>query len=123
MRMTQLEVDAFNAKHNKPPSAPTDTDAIAAGKEAELHQHIINELHRRRWLYIHSRMDRATTTAKGVPDFTIFKPGGDTLFLEAKTKTGKQSTEQRAFENAAKASGYQYSIVRSLRGAIEEMDK
>lgn len=48
--------------------------------ESKLHRQIIDECNRRGWLFIRSRMDRKTTTDKGVPDFIVL---ADAKFVEA----------------------------------------
>lgn len=111
--MTQLEVDRHEARlkpHREPVGSPDDF----TGREAELHNQIELDIRARRWLYIHSRTDRATTTAKGVPDFVVFSGGGKVLFIEVKTKTGKLSPEQRAWQYCSEALDYQFHIVRSM---------
>lgn len=87
------------------------------GKESELHNQIEDELKRRRWLYIHSRTDKRTTTAKGVPDFAIFPQfsyRNRPFFVEVKTKTGKLTPEQRAFQVVAELLEYRFVVCRSF---------
>jgi len=72
------------------PEPPDD----AVDKESELHEQIIQEVTRRGLWFVHSRMDRPTTTARGVPDFIIANKGGQTLYVEAKSKTAKLTPEQ-----------------------------
>ena len=45
--------------------------------------------------YVRSRMDRATTTRKGVPDFIIILPGERAWLVEVKTEVGTLSQDQR----------------------------
>lgn len=92
------------------------------GKESELHQKIEAELKARRWLFIHSRTDRATTTEKGIPDFVIFPGHGKAIFVEVKTKTGKLSPEQRAWQYCAEILGYNFHIVRSLKDFLAAIE-
>ena len=119
---TMAEVEAHNARVASKKSGAVALKAQTAnaapdawaGKESELHQKIESELKRRRWLFIHSRTDRATTTAKGVPDFVIFPGQGKTIFVEVKTKTGKLRPEQRAWQYCAEILVYEFRIVRSF---------
>ena len=62
--------------------------------ESKLHDQIIAYCRERKWYYVHSRMDRATTHAKGVPDFIIATDSGETLWIECKRKGAKPSVEQ-----------------------------
>jgi hypothetical protein len=50
---------------------------------------------------------------KGVADI-ILLVNGFSYFLEVKTKTGKQSTEQKKFEKGVKEAGCKYFVVRSI---------
>ena len=49
----------------------------------------------------------------GVSDIIYLSPVG-VVFIELKTKTGKQSPEQKAFKQSVSALGYRYCIVRSF---------
>ena len=62
--------------------------------ESELHDQIAAYCRSRKWYFVHSRMDRRTTTAKGVPDFIIACDDGQTLWVECKRKGAKPSIEQ-----------------------------
>ncbi len=115
MRFSQADVDAFNRKHRPPQVEKVSDDAIAAGTEKDLHSQIESDLRGRRWLYVHSRTDQKTTTAKGVPDFICFPPNGKGFFVEVKTRVGKLTPEQQAFKFVAELSGYRYEIVRSFK--------
>ena len=42
---------------------------------------------------------------------------GEIVFIEMKTKTGRQSPEQKEFEQAVKARGFEYVIFRSVSDA------
>ena len=59
----------------------------------------------------------------GVADVILLVPKGGfaSLCLEFKTKTGKQSPEQKEFQKQAENCGSKYVIVRSVKEAIEEM--
>lgn len=72
---------------------PQQFDALS-DEEAKLHQLIYDYCRQRRWLVVHSRMDRPTTTAPGIPDFIIAADDGKTHWIEAKAKGKKPSREQ-----------------------------
>lgn len=82
--------------------------------EADLHDKIEDELKRRGWYYVHSRMDMATTTALGVPDFIVAMPQGKTIWLEVKSKTGKMKREQLAAQMMLELHGHRHAVVRSF---------
>lgn len=50
---------------------------------------------------------------KGSSDFIIFTDGG-VVFLEVKNEKGKQSPDQKEFEEKVSKLGYTYVLVRSL---------
>jgi len=50
----------------------------------------------------------------GVSDTIIVAPGGITLYIEFKTKIGRQSDEQIEFERRVTMLGHRYYLVRSL---------
>jgi len=79
-----------------------------------LHLLIEDELKRRRWYYVHSRTDRATTQQAGVPDFIIATPNGKTLWIEAKRKGGKLSVEQNVTRHILLAMGHHFAVVFSM---------
>lgn len=51
--------------------------------------------------------------AKGAPDLIAGK-NGKSYWLELKTKTGRQSMEQKCFEELAPSFGAKYLVVRSF---------
>lgn len=59
----------------------------------------------------------------GVADVLLLIPKGGfaSLCLEFKTKTGKQSPEQKEFQIQAEKCGSKYVIVRSVKEAIEKV--
>lgn len=124
MSFTLQQVLAQNSKfdeHGKRREilAKGKTAVASTLKEAELHDEIERECRSRGWLYIHSRMDMPTTTAKGVCDFVVLADKGRTFLIEAKNKTGKQTTDQRGFEMMAKMNGHKYAVVRSLHEFLD----
>jgi hypothetical protein len=59
-----------------------------------------------------SRMKKAGLLP-GVSDLVLMLPGR-VLFLEVKTKTGRQSEHQRDFQRIAEDLGHDYRLVRSV---------
>ena len=82
--------------------------------EASLHDQIAAELKRRQWYFVHSRTDRATTQAKGVPDFIIARPDGVTLWLEIKLPKGKLTPEQAGTIHWLRRLGHRAEVIYSF---------
>jgi len=57
---------------------------------------------------------KAMGSVAGVSDLIYLRPGGKPLLLELKLDTGKQSPEQKKWQSAVEAAGYEYRIIRSL---------
>lgn len=87
--------------------------------EAALHNQILDECARRGWIAVHSRMDRATTTAKGVCDFLIIRDSGKVLLVECKSKTGKLTIEQQGFIAWCYKLQHTVHVVRSFQEFLE----
>lgn len=81
--------------------------------EAELHDKIEAYCREHDLAYVHSRMDKASRVARGIADYVIFAPGGRTLIIELKSKTGKQTSEQRGFQMQIEKCGHAYHLLRS----------
>ena len=111
MRMTALEYAAY--LHRQQNSEETQSTE-GVDRESDLHDAIIADCRRRGWIVIHSRMDRATTTAKGVPDFLIFADRARVFLFEAKRQNGKLTPEQQGFAMAADMLGFTVHVVRSF---------
>lgn len=56
---------------------------------------------------------KATGTVAGVSDLIVLKPN-KAIFVEVKTDIGRQSEEQKKFEEIVKNLGFEYHLVRSL---------
>lgn len=54
---------------------------------------------------------------KGQPDLIILLPIGNVLFVEVKTSKGRQSPEQKAFQERVESLGFNYVIWRSVEDA------
>lgn len=83
--------------------------------EASLQEEIEAECRRRLWPFVRTRMNKATTfTFPGVPDFVIALNGGRVLWVECKSKTGKQTHEQIGFQTMLEITGHSYHLIRSF---------
>lgn len=88
--------------------------ANAMQREADLHEAIRDYCRARGWRCVHSRMDRPSTCEVGTPDFAIVMPGGVTLWVEAKARTGKPTGEQLAWLAAIHRLGHVCGVVRNM---------
>jgi len=57
---------------------------------------------------------KAMGTVAGVSDLIYLKPGGRPILIELKFDEGSQSPEQKKWQQAVEAAGYEYVIVRNL---------
>lgn len=96
----------------------TSEEAIAKyqyGQERILHKDIKQLLDIRNMVYVNSRTDKRTTTAKGVPDFIIFQRDKPELCIEVKVSKNNLSDAQELWRsNYYYATGRPVPIVRSL---------
>ena len=119
----QHRVDAHQAKFTPKHRQPDDVQGVKL--EGELHDKIEAELKRRRWYYVHSRMDKPTTTELGVTDFIIAVPANAagefprTLWLEAKRHGAKLTKEQNIVRHILKAAGHWHEVVYSMKQFLE----
>ena len=98
---------------------PVQDTRKAAASERDLHDEIEAELKRRSWYYVHSRMDRATTTQKGVTDFIIAAPGGVSFWIEAKRMGGKLTPEQTVTRHVLLGLNHYHKTVFSFKEFFE----
>lgn len=82
--------------------------------EKRLHEQILEACRQRGWICFHSRMDRRTTTACGLPDFVILADGGRLFLVECKSRTAKLRPEQAALAAHARKLGHEIHLCRSL---------
>lgn len=87
--------------------------------ERELHEAIAAYCKSQMWLAFHSRMDRKSTSTIGTPDFVILMSNGKTLFIEAKAKSGKLSTEQLGVKLWAQKLGHTIHTVYNMEQFLE----
>ena len=112
----------FTPKHRQP------DDVEGVKLERDLHDKIEEELKRRRWYYVHSRMDKPTTTQLGVTDFVIAIPAtkdgpAETLWLEAKRHGAKLTKDQNIVRHILLASSHHHEVVYSMKQFIEIISK
>lgn len=112
-RMTQAEVDAHQARINPPSEG--ERAGVADGEEGDLQQDILDEIARRGWWAMWSRMDKPTTFEKGTPDFVIFAQFPNAYLIEAKTRNGKRSLDQDRVAARARRLGWTVHVVRTLQ--------
>ena len=60
---------------------------------------------------------KAEGVSAGVADLIILLPIGNVLFVEVKTEKGRQSPEQKAFQERVEKLGFNYVIWRSVEDA------
>lgn len=90
---------------------PMDAEPV----EADLQDKIEQDCRFRLWPYARTRMDKKTTfTMAGVPDFIIAASRGRTLWIECKSKTGKQTVDQAGFGIMVLRQGGLYRVVHSF---------
>lgn len=111
------------AKQAKPSAETGRVIAKAVESEFKLHQAIMAYCDSQwpKWVYVHSRMDDATTQECGVADFIIFAPH-KVLCIECKAKYKKQSDDQRVWEtrvNAVKNPNVVYKVVWCMEEFLE----
>ena len=61
----------------------------------------------------------------GFPDLILLVPkkGYHALFVEMKTRTGRQSEHQKEYQSAVEKMGYKYAICRSVEDFIKVVDE
>jgi len=121
MGISEADYYAMQVRLRAKDRAPVDGEAVS--REQRLHEQIITECRARRWLVIHSRMDRPTTQGLGVPDFVILADKGRLFLVEAKARQGKMSIAQLAFEIQCEGLGHKVHLVRSLANFIDAVNE
>lgn len=71
--------------------------------------------------YRNKQYFQETGAMAGVSDLVVVLPN-KILFIELKSKTGRQSVDQKAFEKKIKDLGYEYHIIRTLDDFINLID-
>ena len=116
--MTHAQYLAHEAKIRAGRSG-TVASVASEGPEAELQQAIIAECSRRGWICLHGSMSHRTFRTPGEWDHTVLGDRGRIWFLEAKTRTGKLSTDQQAIHAWASKLGHKVHVVRSYEEFIQ----
>lgn len=77
--------------------------------------------HPSRFAFVNAHKQMGYT--KGQPDLIVLKPDGRTLLVEMKAgKQGKQSKEQKYFEEWALRHGFKYCVWRSLEDCFYDFN-
>lgn len=92
---------------------PIDTDVMDGNKFAR------TPTDRIKYISFHKRRGYV----KGQPDLAILLPNGKTLLAELKTEKGRQSAEQKAYQQAAEDLGFEYVIWHSLEDCVQWFQK
>lgn len=116
MKITAADLQAmgYNPDGSRIQRATTPTPSDAVDREADLHAAILDHCRAKGWPVVHSRMDAPTSCGVGTPDFVVAIPGGRTLWVEAKAKTGKLRPEQEAWLALLRHHGHRCGVVRSF---------
>lgn len=88
------------------------------GEERRMHDVVEAWLRRREIPFVHARMDKASTIAKGWPDFTVVYRGR-ALCLELKAQGGKPTAEQVETLAILEKTGTPCKIAYSEADALE----
>lgn len=111
--------DADRAKLGKAGMTTAEAQAKYTVKlERETHKLISQWLNLNGVTYVHSRTDKRTTQAKGVPDFIIIA-NNKCLLLEAKREKEKLRPEQLAFKVKCERGGTAVHVIYDAATAIE----
>ena len=94
-------------------------DDQGVDREKDLHDAILKHCKFNGWPVVHSRMDVPQTAGVGTPDFVIAMPGGVTVWVEAKSATGKIKPEQSAWLAMLMRVGHSAHVVRSMQEFLE----
>lgn len=122
-RMTSEELRAYQLRRS-----PKTVESASHGVEQErtLHDEIKAECLRRGWYFVHNRMDKPTTfdgpRGTTVLDFVIAAKDGKTLWVEAKTATGKLSEEQAGTMCWLARDGHVTFVVRSFKEFLKMLE-
>lgn len=115
MPITAADLIRMQARLAKQPSRA----AASVSRERDIHDEIEQWLRQNGWWYCHSRMDKRTTTARGVPDFICAGPNGITIYVEVKKPGGKLTLEQAGTKCWLQKLGHKHAIVYSLEDFLK----
>ncbi len=113
MGWTKFDLMAYESRNA--PKHRQGEPLVGCEDEAELHEQIIDYCNSQwpKWKVIRARMDKKSTLGKGVHDMTVFYPGG-VLCVEAKTRTGKVSEDQRDWNFDMMRIGHSVCVIKSF---------
>lgn len=94
-----------------------DRDTVPKAEKQE-HDELIRYLEHKGWFYHHSRMDKATTSARGIPDF-IVGLCGQGVCIEFKLPGRKLTPAQEEWKERATNSRWPYYIFHTAVEAIK----
>lgn len=126
MKLTQEQFDQHQRRHGfvapvAPPSpapSPEQPTKWQKGQERQMHDLFEKDLRRRQWPFVHSRFDKASTIAKGWPDFTVLL-GQRAVCIEFKAEGGKVDPDQRERISELQAAGVPVLVAYDLQSAID----
>ena len=87
-------------------------------EELEIHAKLADWCRLNEIPFVHSRTDRKTTTARGIPDFVLLW-NGKGCAIELKGPTGKLTDEQEKTIEAWRTKGVPCLVARNLKEAID----
>lgn len=119
-RWSETDLRLYEQTRNmKSPTFMQESNAKADAKaEKELHRQIEQFLRMKGVrAIVHSRMDRKTSQAKGVPDF-LFCVSGHPMAVECKVGDNKLTPEQMRWIEDMHADGWETALVTSLEQFI-----
>lgn len=94
-------------------------EMVGVDRESDLHNDIAAYCRSKGWVVVSSRFGKPSMNKAGVADFIIFASNGRVIVAEAKTRTGKQSSEQKGFQMMLEINGHRYHLVRSMADFLE----
>lgn len=111
--MTSLELLNYELKRS---AANPQSTSEPCDRESKLRESILGycESQWPRWKCVWARSDKKSTLPLGCQDLTIFADGGRVILVELKTKTGKQSEDQRNWAHEMSKLGFEVFIIRSF---------
>jgi hypothetical protein len=111
MRITSLQLRQLEARRGKKTDAFEDL-------ESDLHGQILDYCKLRGWYVVHSRMDKQSRTAPGVPDM-IIAGMGTVFWVECKRKGQKLRVEQQAAKIMLEKNEQRYGVVTTFEEFLE----
>lgn len=117
-RMSPIELEDYRRKRGERTKAVERSERNERRREREIQREIGQYLMRHGIPHVVSRMDKATTTKPGTPDFIVAHRGMAYAF-EVKTRSGKTTREQDAMLSLWGGHAAWSGVVRSLQELID----